>query len=78
MRFYTPGAATSATLKTAPLAVAQGFLSAFLPSTQTANQVLRFGGPNPAAFDQIQCVIRPVGTFKSRRGWVGIARCGRT
>ena len=25
--------------------------------------VMRFGGANPAAFDQIQCVLRPVGTF---------------
>lgn len=72
-RFYTPGTATNTALKTAPIAIPQGFPAALLPSTIMANQVLRFGGPNPAAFDQIQCAIRPVGTFKVAEDGVGIA-----
>lgn len=72
-RFYTPSADTNAALKMAPLAIPQGFPSALLPATQSANQVLRFGGSNPAAFDQILCAIRPVGTFKVAEEGVGIA-----
>jgi DNA-binding beta-propeller fold protein YncE len=72
-RFYTPGTATNTALKTAPIAIPSGFPAALLPSTVMANQVLRFGGTNPAALDQIQCAIRPVGTFKVAEDGVGIA-----
>jgi len=72
-RFYTPSADTNNALKTAPLVIPQGFPSALLPATLPENQVLRFGGPNPAAFDQILCAIRPVGTFKVAESGVGIA-----
>jgi DNA-binding beta-propeller fold protein YncE len=72
-RFYTPGTATNNALKTTAFAIPSGFPAALLPSTQTANQVLRFGGTNPAALDQIQCAIRPVGTFKVAEDGVGIA-----
>ena len=72
-RFYTPSTDVSNMLKTAPFAIPAGFPAALLPATMAANQVLRFGGSNPAAFDQIQCVIRPVGTFNVAEAGVGIA-----
>jgi DNA-binding beta-propeller fold protein YncE len=72
-RFYTPGTTTNTALKTTQIAIPPGFPAALLPSTVLADQVLRFGGPNPAAFDQIQCAIRPVGTFKVAEEGVGIA-----
>lgn len=61
---YMPATATNTALKTAPLAIPQGLPAGLLPATQPANQLLRFGGPNAAAFDQILCAIRPIGTFK--------------
>lgn len=72
-RFYQPSVDTMNALKTEPLAIAEGFPAALLPALQPENQVCRFGGPNPAAFDQIQCVIRPVGTFNVAEDGVGIA-----
>jgi hypothetical protein len=72
-RFYTPSGATNMLLKTTALTPPAAFPTALLPATQQANQLLRFGGPNPAAFDQILCAIRPVGTFKVAESGVGIA-----
>jgi hypothetical protein len=72
-RFYTPGSATNTALKTTAFSIPQGFPAALLPAQQVANQVLRFGGPNPAALDQILCAIRPVGTFDVAEDGVGIA-----
>lgn len=37
------------------------------------NRFMRFGGANAAAFDQIQCMLRPVGTFKVSEKDVGVA-----
>jgi DNA-binding beta-propeller fold protein YncE len=72
-RFYTPSVDTNTALRTAPLTIPEGFPTALLPATLPENQVLRFGGPNPAAFDQILCAIRPVGTFNVAESGVGIA-----
>jgi len=69
-----PSTATNTALKTAQLMAPATFPTALLPATLQANQVLRFGGPNPAAFDQILCAIRPVGTFKVAESGVGIAQ----
>jgi hypothetical protein len=72
-RFYTPSTATNAALSTTPFVVPTGFPDALLPAHDPANQLLRFAGGNAAAFDQIQCVIRPVDTFNVAEAGVGIA-----
>ncbi|HKP62178.1 MAG TPA: beta-propeller fold lactonase family protein [Polyangiales bacterium] len=72
-RFYTPSIETNNLLKTAPLAIPAGFPKALLPAQDPKNQLLRFGGTNPAALDQILCAIRPVDTFKVAEDGVGIA-----
>ncbi|HET6337752.1 MAG TPA: hypothetical protein VFG30_31245 [Polyangiales bacterium] len=72
-RFYTPTVDTMNALKTAPLVVPNGFPTALLPAQKPENQLLRFGGTNPAALDQILCAIRPVDTFKVAEDGVGIA-----
>lgn len=65
--FYTPGGASTEALKAKAWSAAEltaaGFPSALLPASTPAAQVMRFGGANPAALDQILCVLRPVGTF---------------
>jgi hypothetical protein len=72
-RFYTPSIETNNLLKTAPLSIPAGFPKALLPAQDPKNQLLRFGGGNPAALDQILCAIRPVDTFKVAEDGVGIA-----
>jgi len=70
-RFYTPGTALNGSLNTAPLSTSTDFPSALLPARQ--NQTLRYNAGNVAAFDQILCVLRPVGTFNVAEQGVGIA-----
>ena len=72
-RFYDPSIATNSALFTTPFAIPSGFPSALLPAQVPANQTLRFAGGNAAAFDQLQCAIRPVGTFNVAEPDVGIA-----
>ena len=73
-RFYTPSAATNAALDDdAVRRSRRGFPDALLPAREPANQVLRFAGGNAAAFDQILCALRPVGTFNVAEPGVGIA-----
>jgi mono/diheme cytochrome c family protein len=72
-RFYTPSIETNTALKTAPMVIPNGFPTALLPAQKPENQLLRFGGTNPAALDQILCAIRPVDTFKVAEDGVGIA-----
>jgi YVTN family beta-propeller protein len=72
-RFYTPSTQTNTLLSTTPLLIPSGFPSALLPARQPANQLLRFAGGNAAAFDQILCAIRPVGTFNVAEPGAGIA-----
>lgn len=71
--FYEPNTTTNAQLSTTPFTVPAGFPTALLPAQVPANQTLRFNGGNAAAFDQIQCAIRPVGTFNVAEPDVGIA-----
>jgi len=73
--FYDALPATNAALKTKKWSPAQldGFPAPLLPATTAANQVMRFGGSNPAALDQILCVLRPVGTFGVAEPAAGIA-----
>jgi hypothetical protein len=72
-RFYTPSSAVGAALLTTPLAIPEGFPDALLPAHEEANQTLRFQAGNAAAFDQILCAVRPVGTFGVPEEGVGIA-----
>jgi hypothetical protein len=73
--FYDPLPSTNASLKTKTWSPASlnGFPSALLPATTAANQVMRFGGSNATAFDQIECVLRPVGTYGIAEQAAGIA-----
>jgi mono/diheme cytochrome c family protein len=71
--FYDPTPATSAALKSKAWPALNGFPTALLPATQPADQVMRFGGANPAAFDQLLCMMRPVGTFDVAEPGAGIA-----
>ena len=74
--FYTPGVNENAALKSKSWTVAvttASFPSALLPATTPTNQLMRFDSGNPAALDQIQCVLRPVGTFGVAEPGVGVA-----
>jgi mono/diheme cytochrome c family protein len=72
-RFYTPSTATNLALNSAPLTLNPQFPAALSPARVVANQTLRFAGGNAAAFDQILCVLRSVGTFNVAEPGVGIA-----
>ena len=72
-RFYTPSTQTNAALNMTKLPLPPDFPSALLPARQEQNQTLRFAGGNAAAFDQILCALRPVGTFNVAESGVGIA-----
>lgn len=65
-RFYTPSGATNEALLTksydGAALVAAGFPAALLPATM-GNQFMRSPNPKSGTLDQIQCVLRPVGTF---------------
>ncbi len=61
--FYTPSFIAGETNKTLAWTAPVGFPPALLPAANAANRFMRFGGANPAAFDQLQCILRPVGTF---------------
>jgi hypothetical protein len=73
--FYDAFPSTNTALKTKSWSPAQlnGFPAALLPAATAANQVMRFGGSNPAALDQIECVLRPVGTFGTAEPAAGVA-----
>jgi YVTN family beta-propeller protein len=71
--FYDPSPATNTALKTKAWPALNGFPSALLPATTAAGQVMRYGSTNPAALDQLMCVLRPVGTFGLAETGVGVA-----
>jgi YVTN family beta-propeller protein len=72
--FYDPSGAGNEALKAtswdAAALIAAGFPAALLPATTPGNQRMRFGN---AANDQLQCIIRPVGTFGVAPPEVGVA-----
>jgi DNA-binding beta-propeller fold protein YncE len=72
-RFYTPSVATNAALNTTLFTIPAGFPASLLPAKTPAAQTLRFNNGNAAAFDQIQCVLRPVDTFNVSEPGAGIA-----
>lgn len=71
--FYTPSTNQSAALAQLSWSPPAGFPSTLLPASTVGNRKMRFGGANPAAFDQIQCVLRPVGTFGTSDAYAGVA-----
>jgi len=60
-RFYSPTTATTDALAAAAWEPPAGVPAALLPAAD--QRFMRFGNGNAAAFDQLQCILRPVGTF---------------
>jgi len=60
-RFYEPSLDTTNALSTSAWAVPSGFPPSLLPAND--QRFMRFAGGPAAAFDQVQCILRPVGTF---------------
>lgn len=70
-RFFAPSGPADEVLLTSVWSPPAGFPSALIPA-EAGNQFMRFKGANAAAFDQIQCILRPVGTFGVSPAAVGI------
>jgi hypothetical protein len=70
--FYTPNVKTMIDLSNKAWIPPVGFPTALLPATTAGNQKMRFPA-DKAAFDQLQCILRPVGTFGVEDGLAGIA-----
>lgn len=62
-RFYDVNLANTDALNTTTWEPPTGFPAALLPAADPASRFMRFANGNPAALDQIQCILRPVGTF---------------
>ncbi len=60
-KFYTSSADTNTKLTAKAWTPPAGFPTALLPAAD--QRFMRFGNGDPASFDQIQCILRPVGTF---------------
>lgn len=60
-RFYRPSVGVTTDLSTTPWAQPAGFPAALLPAVD--QRFMRFANGNPAGLDQLQCILRPVGTF---------------
>jgi YVTN family beta-propeller protein len=64
--FYPVSINANAALRVTPwtdIVAGSGFPFGLLPAVTPENQRMRFDGGNAAALDQIQCILRPVGTF---------------
>jgi hypothetical protein len=70
--FFTPNVQTMKDLAVKPWFAPEGFPTALLPASTPGNQLMRFPAAN-GALDQLQCVLRPVGTFNVQDGLAGIA-----
>ncbi len=68
--FYAPSLATMTALSTKAWTPPTGFPLALLPAT--TNRFMRFPSAN-AGLDQIQCMLRPVGTFNVGDALAGIS-----
>jgi len=68
-RFYAPDAATTTALAATAWAPPAGFPAALLPAAD--QRFVRFANGNAAAFDQLQCILRPVGTFAKADALMG-------
>jgi hypothetical protein len=51
---------------------AAGFPTSLLPATTPAMQTMRYGGTAKSTFDQLTCVLRPVGTYGVAEPEVGV------
>lgn len=71
-RFHAPAVDTSAALLTTAWTAPVGFPTGLLPAATPANRFMRFQNGNAAAFDQFQCILRPVGTFDKSDNVTGI------
>lgn len=74
--FWTPSISANTALKSKSWTVAATsamFPTGLFPATTPANQVMRFDPSGTGASDQIQCILRPVGTFNVAESGVGIA-----
>ena len=60
-KFYDASVKTNQDLTTTAWAPPPGFPAALLPATD--QRFMRFANGDVGAFDQIQCILRPVGTF---------------
>ena len=67
--FYQPNQANSAANATKRWTAPAGFPTELLPASQ-ANAFIRFPAAN-GGLDQIQCILRPVGTFAANDGRAG-------
>jgi hypothetical protein len=70
--FYDPTVQNGKDLASKAWTAPEGFPTALLPATTPGNQLMRFPA-DKAAFDQLQCILRPVGTFNVQDGKAGIA-----
>jgi hypothetical protein len=69
--FYQPNQANTLALTTKSWIAPEGFPTQLLPATP-ANAFMRFPAAN-GGLDQIQCILRPVGTFAANDGRAGAA-----
>lgn len=69
--FWTRSVTNNDALLTKAWAPPAGFPAALLPATSA--QFMRSLGTDAASFDQIQCVLRPVGTFNVADSFMGIS-----
>lgn len=60
-RFYQPSLDTTNALSATSWVAPAGFPAALLPAAD--QRFMRFANGNPAALDQLQCILRPVATF---------------
>lgn len=70
--FYKPSVAATAALKTKTWDAPSGFPAGLLPAP-AGGRFMRSDNGNAAAFDSIQCILRPVGTFGVGDGFAGVA-----
>jgi mono/diheme cytochrome c family protein len=80
--FYTPDAtnAVNGALKSkswTTTVASAGFPPALLPAATAGAQNMRYNGAAGADFDQLVCVLRPVGTFGVAESAVGVAELRR-
>jgi hypothetical protein len=70
--FYEPSIATTAAVAQKAWTPPVGFPQQLLPASTPANQLMRFPSTN-GGLDQLQCILRPVGTFATHDGRAGAA-----
>ena len=68
-RFYRPTVDVTTNLNTTAWTAPAGFPAALLPAAD--QRFMRFAGGNAAALDQLQCILRPVGTFGTADALMG-------